>query len=705
MHSRSIARFFIAALFCFPVSPSAADETGGDPVDEIIVTADFRERSVKDLATSVSVLDAEFIEQTAVQHFEELIDVIPNLNWSGDGHRARYFQIRGVGELEQYQGAPNPSIGFLIDDIDFSGIGTVATLFDVESVDVLRGSQGSRYGANALGGLIYVRSAAPSADRDGRVQLRAGDDDAIALGLAFGGALDRDEQLTFRISGQKSGSNGFRSNRFLDRNDTNDRNEWAARLRLQYRPSETLAADLSILHSDIDNGYDAFALDNSFAVLSDKPGRDAQQSTGASLRLEWSALPSMTLTSITSVADSDIDFSFDADWGNDDSWAPVTYDYVSLNDRERKTVSQEFRLASNNHGTLFSDSTDWLVGLYIQDLEDELLTVNLGDYYDPFYDFADSLEDRLGSHYDATSTALFGQLDTDISDSTRLGFGLRVEHRSTDYVDTTSLRAGPSETMWGGELSLRHEHSAAISSFVSLSKGYKAGGFNLGIVPDGRRDYGEEQLWSVEAGIKSSLAGDALALNASVFYSRRKDQQVRTSLQLVPGDPASFVFFTDNAAEGTTLGAEADLRWFLSDAWEAYANIGLLDASFDEFLAPQGDLAGRGQAHAPRYTLAAGVSYRRDNGFFARLDATARDEFYFDVSHDQKSRAYELLHARVGYEGESWLLQLWARNLFDKHYAVRGFYFGNEPPDFPNVLYTRLGDPRHVGVTIEKRFD
>jgi len=64
-----------------------------------------------------------------------------------------------------------------------------------------------------------------------------------------------------------------------------------------------------------------------------------------------------------------------------------------------------------------------------------------------------------------------------------------------------------------------------------------------------------------------------------------------------------------------------------------------------------------------------------------------------------------LLNARIGYEVETWLLQLWARNLFDKHYAVRGFYFGNEPPDFPNTLYKRLGDPRQVGFTIEKRFN
>ena len=146
-----------------------------EPVlDEIIVTADFRNRPVRELPSSITIMNAEFIEEAAVQHFEELVNIVPNLNWSGDGHRARYFQIRGVGELEQYQGAPNPSVGFLIDDIDFSGIGTVATLFDVQSVEVLRGSQGSRYGANALGGLIYVQSAAPTVARNGRFEVTVG---------------------------------------------------------------------------------------------------------------------------------------------------------------------------------------------------------------------------------------------------------------------------------------------------------------------------------------------------------------------------------------------------------------------------------------------------------------------------------------------------------------------------------------------------
>jgi outer membrane receptor protein involved in Fe transport len=135
-----------------------------------------------------------------------------------------------------------------------------------------------------------------------------------------------------------------------------------------------------------------------------------------------------------------------------------------------------------------------------------------------------------------------------------------------------------------------------------------------------------------------------------------------------------------------------------------YANVGLLDASFEDFQTPQVDLSGRAQAHAPGYTLAFGGSYDHASGIFARVDISARDDFYFDVSHDQKSKSYQLVNMRVGYQADSWSVNLWGRNLFDEEYAVRGFYFGNEPPDFPDTLYTRLGDPRQFGVTFDKRF-
>jgi outer membrane receptor protein involved in Fe transport len=211
-------------------------------------------------------------------------------------------------------------------------------------------------------------------------------------------------------------------------------------------------------------------------------------------------------------------------------------------------------------------------------------------------------------------------------------------------------------------------------------------------------------MWNLEAGIKSSLLDDRMRVNASIFFARRDDQQVRTSFQIDPNDPASFVFFTDNAAQGETRGLEADIRWLPGDSWELYATVGLLHASFEKFVTPQVNLNGRQQAHAPESTLAIGGRYSHASGFFMRLDLAARDSFYFDVSHDEQSESYALAHARIGYDAENWSLQIWARNLFNKDYAVRGFFFGNEPPDFPATLYTRFGDPRQLGVRFEMGF-
>ncbi len=706
LHSLPLRRSVYASVaLLFIHLPAAAQQDAADePIEEIVVTADFRERTANQLPSSVTVLDGDEIGALAVQHFEELIPVVPNLNWSGDGNRARFFQIRGVGELEQYEGAPNPSVGFIIDDIDFSGIGAVATLFDVAHVDVLRGPQGTRYGANAIGGLIYVQSAEPSDEWAGLVQVGGGQDEAFSAGAAVGGPLTGDGSLAFRASAHHHESNGFRHNPFLGRDDTNGRDETSVRAKLSWEAGDDWDIGLAAMLIDLDDGYDAFAIDNSLTVLSDHPGRDAQRSFGSALRATWSGGRRFELTSITSYADSDMQFDFDADWGNPDAWAPFTYDFISENDRKRETLSQELRLTSTEAGRIFGGSTDWLVGLYLLDLDESLATLNRGVYFDPLSGFSDSLDDALESRFEALNTAAFGQLSFAVSEAGELGFGLRVEHRRTDYTDSNGLALDPAETMLGGELSYTHSFDEGLRAFVSLSRGYKAGGFNLGPVPEGGREFEQEALWSLESGLKALWLDGTLAFDGSVFYTRRVDQQVRTSVQLNPNDPASFIFFTDNAARGRSVGLEAEVHWTPAEAWQLYASVGLLDAEFDEFSNGTTDLSGRDQAHAPNYTLALGGEYRHPSGFFARLDLSARDAFYFDVSHDQRSEPSRLVNARVGFETERWTATLWARNLLDETYAVRGFFFGNEPPDFANELYIRRGDPRQAGATIEVRF-
>ncbi len=185
-------------------------------LEEIVVTADVsRARTSSRLPVSVTVLDREELRETTQQHFEEAIRQVPNLNLSGEGSRARYFQLRGVGELEQYEGSPNPSVGFIVDDIDFSGLGSLGTLFDVDRVEVLRGPQGTRYGANALGGLIYLRSTEPSREHtadfeDHRRQRR------YYARSAPPPAARSATRSRYRASVQNYESDGFRDNVFLE---------------------------------------------------------------------------------------------------------------------------------------------------------------------------------------------------------------------------------------------------------------------------------------------------------------------------------------------------------------------------------------------------------------------------------------------------------------------------------------------------------
>ncbi len=652
-------------------------------VEEITVTADLRaDTPLRELPVSATVLDEASLREAGEQHFQETLELIPNLNWSSATNRPRFLQIRGIGERSQYEGAPNPSVGFVIDDIDFSGIGTLATLFDTERVEVLRGPQGTRYGASALAGLVYVRTAEPTFTPELRLQGLIGDDGARAAGVAAGGPLGQDSTAAYRVSLHRYAANGFRFNDYLMSDSTNERLETAARARLRWLPSHALKLDFSALYADIDNGFDAFAPENTFVVHSDQPGRDAQRSLGLALRATWTGWEWAELVSISSAAESDVDYSFDGDWGNPTYWGEFSpYDFTSATDRERRTVSQELRLVAPH----------WVAGVYLLKLEES----------NRFNDrFNGEVFRTLVSDYEALSAAAFGQLDHRLGERGTLTLGLRLERRAADYVDDGGLDLEPRDTMAGGRLALARDLGAGQRAYLSLARGYKAGGFNLGLsVPEARREFAPEQLWSLEAGLKGSFQDGRLSTQLALFHAWRDDIQVGTSFQVDPTDPLTFVFFTDNAASGVNYGLEAEFRCH-AGSWDAFGALGLLKTRFEDFATPERDLAGRKQAHAPGYQLALGGEYRFGRGWFARAELTARDEFFYSDSHDQVSEPYELVNLKLGYRGQRWEVYAWGRNVFDQDYATRGFFFGLEPPEYPNRLYLQKGDPRHLGITL-----
>jgi iron complex outermembrane receptor protein len=704
-------------LLFFSYQALATSPESQPALDEVVITGTFRPAPATDVPASVSVLDATTLAEAGQQHLEDVLALIPNLNWAAGTSRPRYFQIRGIGELEQYQGAPNPSVGLLIDDIDFSGLGSAATLFDVDHIEVLRGPQGMRYGANALGGLIYAQSAEPADTVGGHVELGAGNYGERSYGAVLTGPVP-DLDSSFRLAAQHYSSNGFYRDVYLNRNDTDRRGELTLRGRWRYQPSDRLRVDLSLLHVQIDNGYDAFTLDNSRNTQSDNPGVDSQHSTGASLRLALSGIDlagsgPATLTVIGSYADTRVKYGFDGDWGNPVLWAPYIYDYTDVQHRDRTSQSVEVRL-----GTDTEHGFDWMVGLYGLQLHESLTEDSAGIFFDPSEggDVPPVQSTLTSSHFQSRSGAVFGEVDGELTAQWHWSVGLRGERWTARYADVvlnpdSAHDFHPSNNLWGGTASLTRKLAANASAYATVSRGYKAGGFNLSepLLPS-QIQFSPESDLNFEVGYKAELLDRTVRVNTDVFYMRRKSLQVKTSEQLDPSDPNTFVLFTGNADSGFNYGLESEVQWQATQAIAFGASLGLLQTRYHGFVQAGEALPDRALPHAPSWQAAVSATYHDPRGPFARVDVTGMGSYYFDLPPNcTTSRPYGLVNGRVGWQTEAWSASLWARNLLDKKYSVRGFYFSDAPQDFlvdPPVsrLYTQLGDPRTWGVNVSYFF-
>ena len=122
---------FVVLWILAVIGPAAGEPAPDQRLDEILVTATLRPIHDAAAPQSITVLNQQTLRTAGVQHFEDVLMLIPNLNWAAGTSLPRFFQLRGVGEVEEYQGAPNPSVGFLIDEIDFSGIGMPARFYAV----------------------------------------------------------------------------------------------------------------------------------------------------------------------------------------------------------------------------------------------------------------------------------------------------------------------------------------------------------------------------------------------------------------------------------------------------------------------------------------------------------------------------------------------------------------------------------------------
>lgn len=667
-----------------------------NPLEEIIVTAEHRDYSISQTATSVSVVTASQLASQSALHVEDVMRRIPNLNAASGASRNRYFQIRGIGERSQYQEPINPSVGLLVDGMDFSGMGLSASTLDIDQVEVLRGPQGTLHGANAIAGLISIQSSEPSHESAHHIELGLGNYQSQSWKLTSTGPLQAN--LNYRLALGGNTSDGWIKNATLGRADTNNIDEQQARLRLQWQ-ADGYQTDLGIMTVDADNGFDAFSLDNTRTTLSDEPGRDRQKTRAIWLRHQHE-FGDYQLNAQVSHSRSDTEYSYDEDW----SYVGIApdWEYSSFDQYQRDHRGQEIDIKL----TRTTPNGAWLVGVYSRDNDEEL---------ERNYTYLPAL---FGSRYDTEYRAVYGQIDRDLSASLQAQLGLRYENREARYSDSEALNNQSDDDFIGGKLAFLWQVNDAHRAYLSVSKGYRAGGVNTNVLASiptaetpeqtallrGQQVFDEETLWNVELGLRSLWPELGLSWFNTLFVMERDDQQVKGSLVLPRQDGSTnFIDYVNNAASGSNTGLESELVWRAGESLTATAALGLLWAEFDNYINADGqNLSGRDQAQAPRYQYALGLDYQINPQWIFGATMEGRDDYYFSDRHEAKARAIHLLNARVRYQGEQWYVQAWAKNLGDATVTVRGFgSFGNDPRKFyVTEPYYQFGAPRTFGITL-----
>ena len=678
---------------------------------EIVVYSGLIEESIQKTSHNVSIIGASELKRTQYDHFQSLTNQITNLNWVGGTSRPRYFQIRGIGERSQYfgEGAPNFSIGFILDDMELSGLGMLGSLFDLNQIEVFRGPMSSIFGSNSLAGLISLRSNDPSESLEMKSSFSLGMDNYSLVSSMLN--LPLGSKLRIRIVGSYNYSDGFRKNKYKKLNDSNKRDEQFYRFKLKYELSKKFNILGSFIYADMNNGYDAWAPDNNkqYNTYSDDLGEDSQQTLGGSIRFNLKTANSLKFTSISSVTQTDLIHSYDGDWANDNYWYDNhgfdsqvegwSYNFYDKNDRERNSISQDIRVSYNN----------FILGAYYKSLVES----DLANGY-----LFGGLATKANSKYDFEVYSGYFKYNREIYRKVKLSTSIRLEKNNIDYVGNSTgmnyyyepielpdVQHSNSYDMNGYRLSLLFKKNQAMNYFGSIAKGYKSGGVNQQpYINDINRNYGPEALHTIEIGMKYFT--NPININFNLFYGIREDQQISISSQQVEGDPNSFIFYATNAGSGSISGIEFESKIELSQNTSLNLSASYLDTWIDEFtynIADSVQMSGgnREAATAPKLSGSLNVQYLGKWGLKSILTTSFKSEYYYSDSHNNKSDAHSVTDLSISKDiGKNLIFKIWGRNIFDERYSTRGFYFGLVPPNYTDQLFKSYADPRQFGFSV-----
>jgi len=661
---RALLYLLPGLLCCHPVlSWAQSSAKADDRIEEIVVTSRYREEKLSSVPDSITAFTAADIERHRIERINRVASLTPNLRFSDDQEvGVSTLVIRGV---RQNRGTGQPPVSFRIDGVSATNnLLTTQELFDIESVDVLRGPQGALYGRNAIGGAVLISTSHPTSEPEIGMRISAAEGNDYVLAAHASGPLASDK-LLYRAALRIQDRDGQLENAYLDNQKVDFKESTAFRLRLIYRPTDRLRVDLRGQYADQQGGSGYFMPGSEgvlplpppaepiffgnpvYEIQSNKIGESFVKFSELSAKIDYE-FPWGTLTSVTSWTD--------VDSGNDQDLDQTLVDAINIIVVDNsETLAQEFRLTSNADAVF-----RWVAGVYFfnQDRFRSLATTFFGTPVPP------AAQDLTLSNY-----AAFGNFSYDVTSELELTVAFRYDEETPK--DRTQNRS-ETFTELQPKASLAYSFREGLLGYVTVGKGFRAGGFN-NLAPGSNfaPGFNQESLVSYELGIKGTGYGGRLRAGAALFFTDYTDQQFFLFDQT--GTQANI-----NIPRSELWGGELEVSALPAESLQFDFAFGYTDSEIKEYqdiqgvLVPGDAILGSKVPGAPVWTLNLGAQHTAalsgSLDLVSRLDYEHRDKTYWTLDNLATQSAYDLVNVSFALQKDNWSARLFVNNLFDEKY-------------------------------------
>ncbi len=702
--------------------------------EEIVVTSRKRSESMMDIPMSINVVSEGLIEKMGASNYTDLLASVPSLTAYQNGPGRTRLVIRGVANTSS--GANDndtqnqETVGIYLDEIPIStgALNPELGLFDLERVEVLRGPQGTLYGAGSMTGTIRLVSKKPNLrEFEGKVDaslstINKGSENYDVKALVNIPVVE--DRFALRTSAYYEKNGGYIDNVLTGEKDINHGRAVGARVSARLQLSEAFTADFSFFHHDYSDNGRPEDLDHTPLFSRDYPSNDGyddeMQIYNLTLNydLGWGEIVSSTSYFDRKVVNRrSLDLLFE-------TLPPQIVPHELIDTTDTDVFVQEIRLASQTESPL-----QWTVGAYLDKKDvlylntfpvpgaDAILgdSSNFGAPKDHLYYGYDDLEVK--------TYALFGEAYY-TWDKFTFTAGLRYFNWKQDieFYQSGLFNGGansdvrPQNTVDGvnPKFNISYQINDDNLVYVQMAKGFRYGGIN-GAIPEAvcadelaqvereggdTRFFNPDKTWNYEIGSKNTLADGRVTLNASYFHIKWQDMQTSRGFECGFG-------FKENVGEATSQGIELELNARVTENLSLYLGGTYINSELAQDVPNLGAEEGDKAPFVPEFAFNTSADYVRpltdtmDGFIWANVQYVGERNSHFsdDDANFRAMDGYFVSNLRVGTRWDNLELSVFANNLFDGRGVIRAM---RRPPFDPDA--TIKVEPRTIGVSLRANF-